>query len=259
MTTTTHGYALSNAWELAQRRLELLAATHNAASIRRAEALGVGPGWRCLEAGAGQGSFARWLASRVGPSGGVLAADVDVRLLEGLEAPNLEVREMDLETDALPEAAFDLVHTRFLLMHLPTRDEVLRRLAAAVRPGGVLMIEEGGIHPIPATSDGPYLEAWLAFHRMMRGAGVDTDWAWRLPERLDALALVDVGAEFEGEIFSGGSELAQLWSLSWLQVRDRIIAAGSTAEVVDAGRAALADASRRFHGPARVIAWGRRA
>ena len=43
---------------------------------------------------------------------------MDVRLLEG-HVPNLEVRRMDLETDDLPEAAFDFVHTRFVLMHLP--------------------------------------------------------------------------------------------------------------------------------------------
>ena len=53
--------------------------------------------------------------------------------------------------------------------------------------------------------------------------------------------------------------LAQFWSLTWLQVRERIIAAGSPGEVVDDGRAALEDASRWFHGPATVIAWGRRA
>ena len=255
--TATNPYALPNTWELSRRRLDLLAATHDPTSFRYAEALGVGPGLHCLEAGAGQGSFARWLGARVGPTGGVVAADVDLRLLEGLEAPNLEVRRMDLVTDDLPEAAFDFVHTRFLLMHLPSRDDVLRRLAAAVRPGGVLMIEEGGIHPVPATAAGDYLEAWLAFQRMMGTAGVDTEWASGLPERLDALGLVGVGADFEGQIFRGGSELAQFWSLTWLQVRDRIVATGSPGEVVDAGRAALADTTRWFHAPGTVIAWGR--
>jgi hypothetical protein len=52
-------YALPNAWEQARLRLELLAACHDDASHRRATALGVGQGWRRLDAGAGQGSFAR--------------------------------------------------------------------------------------------------------------------------------------------------------------------------------------------------------
>jgi ubiquinone/menaquinone biosynthesis C-methylase UbiE len=38
----------------------------------------VQPGWRCLEVGAGRGSMAVWLAQRVGPSGHVVATDVDV-------------------------------------------------------------------------------------------------------------------------------------------------------------------------------------
>jgi hypothetical protein len=39
--------------------------------------------------------------------------------------------------------------------------------------------------------------------------------------------------------FRGGSDPARFWSLTWLQVRDRIIAAGTPARVVDEGRAAL--------------------
>jgi SAM-dependent methyltransferase len=256
---TSKGYALPNAWELSQRRLDLLAARHDPRSIRRAVALGVGPGWRCLEAGAGQGSFARWLAAHVGTTGEVVAADLDVRLLEDIGAPNLQVRRMDLEQDELPEATFDFVHARMVLMHLPSRDDVFRRLAAAVRPGGVLMIEDDEIHSIWATAGGPYLSAWQAFHRMMAAAGVDVDWARTLPERMDAAGLVDVGAELDGEFFRGGSDTAQFWSLTWLQVRDRIIAAGTPGEVVDEGRAALDDPARWFHGSSTVSAWGRRA
>jgi hypothetical protein len=48
MTTTdpsVPGYALPNHCELAEQRLALLEACHDGASIRRAEALGVAPGW----------------------------------------------------------------------------------------------------------------------------------------------------------------------------------------------------------------------
>ena len=121
-------YALPNAWELAERRLELLEASHDADSIRFAEALGIGPDWDCLEAGAGHGSFARWLAGR---ARSVLAVDLDVRLLQHLEAPNLEVRSLNLATEALPPAAFDLVHTRLVLIHVPERE---RRCATSSAP-----------------------------------------------------------------------------------------------------------------------------
>jgi SAM-dependent methyltransferase len=245
------GYALPNAWELARRRLALLEACHDDASIRRAEALGVGPGWRCLDAGAGGGSFARWLASKVGERGSVLAVDIDVRLLEEIDAPNLEVRRMDLAVDELPRNAFDFVHTRLVLLHVREREKVLRRLVAALRPGGIMMLEEDDIFPVFATAEGPYLAAWQAFLGVMQGGGTDPEWARLLPERLARLGLVDVDAALDGQFFRGGSEPAQFWGLTWEQVRDRI-----PGEVVDAGQAVLEDPGRWFYGPVKVVAWG---
>src|SRR4051794_20594420 len=95
-----NGYALPNATEGSRERLDLLEACHDPSSRHRAAALGVGPGWRCLEAGAGGGSFARWLAGRVGETGHVVAADLDVRLLE--DADDVEPWQMDLAKEELP-------------------------------------------------------------------------------------------------------------------------------------------------------------
>ncbi len=252
------GYGLPNAWDHARRRLELLAACHDDASQRRATALAVGPGWRCLDAGAGQGSFARWLASTVGPSGHVVAADLDVTLMADLDAPNVEVRQMDLVHDDVPRDAYDLVHTRLALLHIPERDQVLARLVAAVRPGGLLLVEEDDGYPILATATGAYRAAWEVFLTTMSGGGTDPAWARDLPERLAALGLVDVDAEAAAQLFRGGSVPAQMWSLSWLQVRDRAEAMGAPVEDLDRGRAAVADPDRWFHGPTMIAAWGRR-
>jgi SAM-dependent methyltransferase len=252
---TVQGYVLPNAWELAERRLALLEQCHDEGSFRRAAALGIGPGWDCLDAGAGRGSFARWLAAR---ARSVLAVDIDARLLAGVAAPNLEVRELDVAAEELPREAFDLVHTRLLLIHVPQRDAVLRKLVAALRPGGVLLVEEDDVYPIRATEDGPYREAWEAFLAMTAAAGLADEWARGLPEQLDALGLAGVEAELDGQLFRGGSAPAEFWSLTWLQARDRIAALGIAPEVVDRGREALADDRRWYHGPVKVVAWGRR-
>jgi SAM-dependent methyltransferase len=249
-------YALPNDWRLARRRLELLEACHDAATFRRAEALGVRAGWRCLEAGAGGGSVARWLAERVGPTGSVLAADLDVTLLE--EAAGVEVRRMDLTTDDLPAGTFDFVHTRVVLMHIRERETVLRRLIDSLRPGGVLMLEEDDIHPVLATAGGAYREAWEAFLGVMAAGGTDPEWARDLPEILEQRGLVDVGAELDTQLFRGGSDPAQFWSLTWEQGRKRAVAQGVPDAVVDAGRAELADPARWFHGPSTIVAWARR-
>jgi SAM-dependent methyltransferase len=168
----TARYTFPNAWELARRRLELLEACHDPGSFRRAAALGVGPGSRCLDAGAGAGSFARWLADRTGD---VLAVDIDVRLVEEIAAPGLEVRRHDLAHDELPRGEFDFVHTRLVLIHVPERDAVLRRLADALRPGGVLLVEEDDIYPL-ATTKGAYREAWDAVLELTGAAGLDGEW-----------------------------------------------------------------------------------
>src|SRR5438477_229199 len=102
------------------------------------------PWGRSDGAGAGGGSIALWLAEQVGPSGSVLATDIDTRFLEGLARPNLAIRRHDIATDALPEAAFDLVHARFVLVHVPQRDTALQRMVRALKPGGWLVVEEPG-------------------------------------------------------------------------------------------------------------------
>src|SRR5919108_4596590 len=72
------------------------------------ESLGIGPGWRCLEIGAGAGSIARWLAEKVWPDGEVLATDISTRHLDWLAEPNLQIRQHDILNDPLPDDHFDL-------------------------------------------------------------------------------------------------------------------------------------------------------
>src|SRR5258706_16233732 len=109
-TTTSSAYCFDNAWEHAGRRLRSLERTYDPASTRRLEALGVGPGWRCLEVGAGGGSITRWLCSTVGVKGRVLAVDRDTSLVGQIRAGNLDVARLDVTTTVLPRESFDLVH-----------------------------------------------------------------------------------------------------------------------------------------------------
>src|SRR5205823_3987556 len=137
-----------------RRRLELLEARYDPLTLRRFDALGASAGgagvsramdgWSCLEVGAGAGSVARFLAERVGPAGGVVATDLDPRFLgAGDRLPlNVEVRRHDILTDPLEEGAFDLVHCRALLCHLDEPVVALTRMAAALRPGGWLLVED---------------------------------------------------------------------------------------------------------------------
>jgi tRNA A58 N-methylase Trm61 len=90
-------------------------------TIRHLKTIGVAEGWKCLEVGAGAGSIAQWLTSRVGPTGKVVATDIDLRFLSRISAPNIEVRRHNILKDDLETGHYDLAHCRLLLMHLQRR------------------------------------------------------------------------------------------------------------------------------------------
>ncbi|MGY2063417.1 class I SAM-dependent methyltransferase, partial [Nocardia gipuzkoensis] len=78
--------------------------------------------WRCLEIGAGTGSVAYWLGEQC-PNGRTVAVDTDTRNLDPDRLPNVEVLAADITTHEFPTAAFDLIHARAVLCHLPQREE----------------------------------------------------------------------------------------------------------------------------------------
>jgi hypothetical protein len=71
------------------RRLDLLAERLDPVTKRRIGLLGLAPGVRCLEIGAGRGSVARWLCEHVASQGQV--TDLETGFLSGLALPNLTV------------------------------------------------------------------------------------------------------------------------------------------------------------------------
>src|SRR5205085_11955277 len=92
----TPAYTLDNKWRAARERLGMLEAACDPLTAKHLDKVGVGPGWHCLEVGAGAGSVARMLCERVGPDGRVVAVDLEPGLLADVSAPNLEVQRLDI-------------------------------------------------------------------------------------------------------------------------------------------------------------------
>jgi SAM-dependent methyltransferase len=250
-------YGLANSWTDAGRRLALIGECLDPCTRRRIDELAPRPGWHCLDVGAGGGSVAAWLAGRAGPTGRVLATDIDTRFLDGLDVPGLEVWRHDVARDPLPERAFDLIHTRSVLIHLPDRDRIVGSLAAALRPDGWLLLEESDFYPIEAVASVEYRDAWRAVNEVLSAAGMETDWAHTLPVRLAACHLVDVAAEAEVQMFAGGSPMAEMMRLTFAQVED-LVAGDAARRAVRAATEALADPARWFPATAVVGCRGRR-
>jgi SAM-dependent methyltransferase len=256
--SATSTYPLDNAWEYASSRLRSLERIYDPGSTRRLEALGVGPGWRCLEVGAGGGSITRWLCSKVGATGRVMAVDLDTRFVADIRAANLDVARLDVTTAALPRDTYDLVHARLVLSYLPQRDDVLDALVASLKPRGWLLLEEPDEYATVALGSGLHGEMAAKVAAGVSRVGFDPTWGRDLPGRLQRRGLRDIGAESEVPLIQGGSPATDFFRLTALQLRDLMIAEGATAEQFDEWDTLLDTPTQWFPGYAVVAAWGRR-
>ena len=255
------GYALDNSWDRARRRLARLEQYLDPMTQRRMASLGVGPGARCLEVGGGGGSVANWLCGQVGPTGNVLATDINIQLLEDIKHPNFAAQRHDILIDDLPEATFDFVHTRWLLHHLPRPDDVVRRMIGALKPGGWLLVEEVDFFPVRASSSEAYTRFMVALtDTVVKASGRDCFWARELPAIVAGMGLVEVGGEGDFSVIQGGSPTAEFFALTGEQMRERMLEAKAlTEEQFDQGMALLNDPAFWAFGGGGVAVWGQRA
>ena len=222
--------------------------------------IGVGPGWRCLEVGAGGGSLLHWLTGR---GASVVAMDIDTRFIESLASDTIDVRRVDIRTDELPQAEFDLVHARLVLEHLAERRQILHRLAATLRPGGWMVIEdydwtafgfEGSFHGDGAQLD-RITDATLGF---MERAGFERNYGRHVVGDLAAAGLTDVRGEGRARIIDSESPGFDFFRLSFESLRGAVVEAGLlSAEDADAAAARFGEDIRVFT-PIMMAGIGRR-
>ena len=259
----THGYAYDHTWTMERVRLAGLEVTLDPGTREHLTRLGVGPGTRCLEIGAGGGSVARWLAERVAPSGMVLATDLETDFLESQTqgCAQLEVLRHDITAEELP-TGFDVVHTRWLVEWLPDKRSALRRMVSALRPGGVLLIEEPDFVTIYESGDSLAVRRVFvaAMRHLESTCPVECEYGRRAMGDLVAVGLEDVHAEGRCPIVRGGTPLAaDFLRLTIEKLREPVLAAGAvTAEEFADAVAALQDPNVTVVAPMTVAAWGRR-
>ncbi|GAB2513182.1 SAM-dependent methyltransferase [Nocardiopsis aegyptia] len=124
-----------------------------------AEAADLAPG-RALDVGSGEGADSVWLAER---GWRVTAVDISTVALERAAAharergdavaDRITWRQADLTGWAPPEAAFDLVSAQFMHLRPEPMARLVGALAAAVAPGGHLLIV--GHHPADVANHVP--------------------------------------------------------------------------------------------------------
>jgi len=105
------------------------------------------PPGSALDVGSGEGADVLWLASRGWTVTGADISPVALRRSAELAgragaavAARVRWQQADVLTWAPPEQRFDLVCAQFLHLPAAARESLHRRLAAAVRPGGTLLV-----------------------------------------------------------------------------------------------------------------------
>jgi len=149
---------------------------------------GIGAGMRVLDVGCGRGDVALLAAALVGESWHVAGIDSDAGAIaaareraHALGLANVAFEQADLLAAPDSPGAFDAAVGRRVLMYQPDAVEALRRIAASVRPGGLVAFQEHD------SSMAPIALVPLPLHDRVRG------WIWRTVEREGANVQMGLG------------------------------------------------------------------
>ena len=185
-----------------QQELDRLGFQHEVwGGVTRAflDRIGIARGARCLDLGCGPGFVVEELRRRVGDSGSVVALDesqlwidhlsreIAARKLTNVELVRSRIQDAELEPESL-----DVIFSRWVFSFLPQPASIVKKLARALKPGGVFAIEdynhEGisifpeseGLRAVVRATRAMYTQSggdpWVAgrARRIFREAGLET-------------------------------------------------------------------------------------
>ncbi|NGY65177.1 methyltransferase domain-containing protein [Lentzea sp. NEAU-D13] len=260
---TTSKYLLDTGSELGRAQMDHLEQLLDPISTACLDEIGAGPGWRCLDLGAGGGSITRWLAERTGSTGTIVSVDLDTAYL--VERPGIEVHQHDINEGLPVDGPFQLIHTRLLLMHLPRRVEILKTLVDALAPGGWLVVGEFSDRPLrvltaPGDGDEQVHDHVLdvGHNTVARAAGVSFTWAHEVDRHMAEAGLTNRHSLAHARTTAGGTT-ACLLNLNYVrQLETPLLHAGITTEELGRFRDLMLDPRFRAWSYQFVCTWGQK-
>ena len=257
-------YLLANQAPEAGDRLRALADLFDPSTFRHITGLGLARGWHCWEIGAGGTSVIRWLAEQVGPTGRVLATDIDLSWAREATGAHVEICLHDVARDEPPLETFDLVHARLVVVHLPNRDKALRSMVHALKPGGWLLIEDAdpALQPFSCLdTHGPEHELAnqirRGFRSLLSARGADLAFGRKLPRFLREAGLVNVAADAYFPVALQACIPLELATVR--MIRGELIAHGiATADEIELHLANVTAGRLDLAQPPMISAWGSR-
>lgn len=228
--STRGDYVLATG-EAAAHRLRILQSIYGPGARQLLTRAGIHPGMRVADIGCGVGMMTQILADMVGPTGEAIGVDFSgaqiahARELLPPDLSNVAFVEASATQTELPSESFDLVYCRFLLIHLTEPQLALREMYRLLKPGGILVCEDGDL-----TSAGsePYskLQAFsVLFGQLGPSWGVDYTLGRRLFRMVLAAEFAQADITYNQPVIARGHN-KRLLELSVAEAGDAFIAAG---------------------------------
>lgn len=108
---------------------------------------GLVSGQRVLEIGCGTGNMTRWIAEKVGKNGHVAAIDISEEQIAIAKENNKSHSNIEFIVKSIFDLGdlqkFDLIYSRFVIMHQTSPLDALRALMPLLKKNGVMVCEEG--------------------------------------------------------------------------------------------------------------------
>lgn len=234
--------------EAAVRRLKTLHQVYSPAGRRVLLQAGLKPGMRIADFGCGVGAVTRMLAEMVGPAGHVTGIDVSRAQLDQARdycveggLMNVSFVEASATRTGLPRRSYDLAYCRFLLLHLTDPAACLREMYEILKPGGILVVEDGDLTAagsIPTSSMAAFADL---FGRLGPTRGLDYALSRNLYHMVQAAGFPVVDMEIhQPAIARGDARFLLKWSID--EAGPGCVAAGLLTD--DELRQTLADMQR---------------
>jgi len=234
--------------EAAVRRLRMLHHVYSPAGRRILLQAGLTPGMQVADFGCGVGAVTRMLAEMVGPSGRVTAIDVSAAQLDQARGhcaagglANVTFVEASATASTLPRNSVDLAYCRFLLLHLTDPIACLQEMYAVLKPGGILVVEDGDLTAagsVPPSAIGAFADL---FARLGPTRGLDYALSRNLYHLVQAAGFPVVDIEIhQPALARGEARFLPKWSID--EAGPGCVAAGLITE--DELRQILADMQR---------------
>ncbi|HTK75469.1 MAG TPA: methyltransferase domain-containing protein [Gemmataceae bacterium] len=227
---TRGSYALATG-EAADYRLRILHDIYGSGTWRTLIRAGLRRGMHVADFGCGVGMVTAQLAELIGPEGHIVGIDfsgaqiAQARVRLNGSGANASFLEASATDTGLPSESFDLIYSRFLLIHLAEPERALREMRRLLKPDGILVCEDGDLTTsgsMPPSALDAFADLW---GRLGPKRGVDYTLGRRLYELVAAAGFAAPEITFNQPVVERG-ENKRLLELSVAEAGPAFVEAG---------------------------------